>query len=102
MEENTKTPVELRRDEVAQYDHNIAVLNAVLASLPQEWPDDLVKYRHPKKSHETVADVPDDRVDEVAELWFADETRHRIKTEKVERAKAAAILAVEESLADAV
>jgi len=100
MEE--KTPLEARREEVAQYDHNIAVLTAVLDSLPQEWPDDLAKWRKPKNQHAAVEDVPDDRVDEVSALWFADETRHRIKTEKVERAKAAAILAVEESLADAV
>ena len=99
MEEVSKTPLEARRDEVAQYDHNITVLTAILATLPSEWPEDLTEWRNPKNQHTAIDNVPDDRVEDVSRLWLADETRHRIKTEMVERSKAAAILAVEESLA---
>jgi predicted subunit of tRNA(5-methylaminomethyl-2-thiouridylate) methyltransferase len=93
-----KTLLELRREEVAQYGANIAMHEAILLSLPTEWPEDLVEYRNPADPHKAIDFVPEDRVEEVAKLWFADETRHCLKTEKLERAKAAAILAVMEAV----
>lgn len=86
------TPLQAREAEVTQYNNNISMLEAVLSGLPTEWPDDLLQYRNPRDPHTAINDVPEDRVDEVAQLWFADETRRRIRGEKVERAKATAIL----------
>jgi hypothetical protein len=90
-------PVQARRDEVAAYDANIAMYHAVLAGLPQDWPADLEQYRNPKKPHDAIDNVPADQVQAVAELWYADELRHLIRTETLERTKAAAILAALEA-----
>lgn len=99
-EETPITPVEARRAEVAQYDANIAMYHAILAGLPTEWPADLEQYRNPKKPHDAIDAVPAEHVQAVAELWYADELRHLIRTETLERTKAAAILAALESAND--
>jgi hypothetical protein len=90
-------PIEARRNEVAAYDRNIAIYRAILAGLPEEWPEDLAKYKNPSNTHSAVDNVPDDLVEQVAQLWYADELRHLIRTETVERTKAAAILAALEA-----
>jgi hypothetical protein len=98
MSENeTFDPVQARRDEVAAYDANIAMYHAILAGLPQNWPADLEEYRHPKNQHQSIDAVPEDRVEEVSQLWYADDIRHLIRTETLERTKAAAILAALEA-----
>jgi len=90
-------PVQARRDEVAQYDANIATYHAILAQLPQEWPADLEQYRYPAEAHKTIDEVPAEHVQLISELWYADELRHLIRTETLERTKAAAILAALEA-----
>ena len=87
-------PVQARRDEVAQYDANIAMYQAILATLPTSWPADLEQFRKPKNQHQAIDDVPADKVDLVSQLWYADDVAHAIRTETLERTKAAAILAV--------
>jgi hypothetical protein len=90
-------PVQARRDEVAQYDANIATYHAILATLPTEWPADLEQYRYPADPHKTIDEVPAEHVQLISELWYADELRHLIRTETLERTKAAAILAALEA-----
>lgn len=92
-------PVQSRRDEVAQYDANIAMYQAILTSLPTEWPAELAQYRNPKNQHTAIDGVPADKVELVAQLWYADDVRHAIRTETLERTKAAAILTVLEAQA---
>jgi hypothetical protein len=92
-------PIQLRREEVAQYDSNIAVYEAILTSLPEEWPEELQQYRNPKNQHKDIDQVPAQHLDLVCQLWYADDVAHLIRTEKLERMKAAAILSVLEAQA---
>jgi hypothetical protein len=94
------TPLEARRLEVAQYDANIAMYQAILATLPTEWPARLEQYRGTKNEHEAAAKVEDlDDVTLLSQLFYADRCRAAIRTETLERTKAAAILAVLEAQA---
>ncbi|HEY7822003.1 MAG TPA: hypothetical protein VIG24_04180 [Acidimicrobiia bacterium] len=92
-------PVQARRDEVAAYDANIAIYHAILAGLPSEWPANLEQYRHPKDQRKVIDDVPADKIELISQLWYADDIRHLIRTETLERTKAAAILAALEAQA---
>ena len=99
MEEQTPLdPIQVRRDEIAQYDANIAMYQAIAQQLPDKWPAALEQYRNPKNQHKALKDVPADKVQQVAELWYADDVKHAIKTETLERTKAAAILAALEAV----
>jgi hypothetical protein len=99
MTENTEiTPLEARRAEVAQYQANIAMFEAIYAALPHEWPKRLEKYRGSKKQHDdidTVEDLAD--VELLSRLWYADECHKAIRSETVEMTKARAILATLEA-----
>lgn len=91
------TPLELRRAEVAQYDANIAMYQSILATLPTEWPSDLVHYRNPVNEHDVAATIEDlDDLALVSQLWYADQVHRMIRSETVERTKAASILAAME------
>jgi len=90
-------PIQTRRDELAQYNANIAMYQTILATLPTTWPDNLLEHRHPKNAHEAIDQVPAEHLQTVAELWYADELAHLIRTETLERTKAAAILAALEA-----
>jgi hypothetical protein len=99
MEEETQhyDPIEARRDEIAQYDANIAMYQAIAATLPTSWPKELEEHRNPRNQHKALRNVPADKVQQVSELWYADDVAHAIKTETLERTKAAAILAALEA-----
>jgi hypothetical protein len=90
-------PLQARRDEVAQYNANIAMYHAIIATLPTTWPDDLLQYRNPANPHKAIDQVPAENVETISELWYADELAHLIRTETLERTKAAAILAALEA-----
>jgi hypothetical protein len=90
-------PIELRRAEIAQYDANIAMYQAIAATLPKSWPKDLEEHRDPRNQHKALKKVPADKVQQVSELWYADDVQQAIKTETLERTKAAAILAALEA-----
>jgi hypothetical protein len=92
-------PINHRREEVNQYNANIAMYQAILATLPQEWPPELEQFKNPLKPHEMIDQVAAEQVQQVSELWYADELRHLIRTETLERTKAAAILAALEAAA---
>lgn len=92
--------LEARRAEVAQYDANIAMYQTILATLPTEWPARLEQYKGAKNEHEAAAKVDDlDDVVLLSQLLYADRCRASIRSEMLERTKAAAILAVLEAQA---
>lgn len=93
-------PLEARRAEVAQYDTNIEMYKQILAGLPTEWPSRLEQYRGASNEHEAAAKVDDlDDVVLLSQLLYADRCRAAIRSEMLERTKAAAILAVLETQA---
>lgn len=83
-----------RTHEVYQYDSNITNYEAMLATLPtDEWPERLAAFRG-KNEHEAAFACPSEDIDLLAQYQLRDRIANLIKSEKVERAKAAAILAV--------
>lgn len=83
-----------RTHEQYQYDLNIQNYETLLATLPQdEWPADLAGLKG-MPDHEAAFACPPDRVDELSQYLLRDRIGNLIKSEKVERAKVAAILAV--------
>lgn len=92
------THLEMRRAEVAQYDANIAMYQSILGTLPTEWPDRLVQYKGAQNEHEAAAQVDDlNDVVLLSQLLYADRCRASIRSEMLERTKAASILAVLEA-----
>lgn len=95
MEETTEqiTPLEARRREVAQYEQNIAMYQAIYQTLPHEYPAHLEQYRGSKQQHETASKI--ESLEDVAllsQLWYAEEVAAAIRAETVEMTKAKAIL----------
>lgn len=89
------THLEMRQQEVAQYEANIAMYKTIIQSLPSEWPEHLLQYRNTDNKHKTSAEISDlDDVALVSQLWYADECKAAIRSETVEMTKAKAILAV--------
>ena len=100
MTDTPVTAVEARTSEVAQYEKNIAMYTAILATLPQEWPTRLLEYRTATDKHATIATVDDMQdVDLLSQLWYADQCYAAIRSETVEMNKAKAILTVLQSMA---
>lgn len=99
--ETPPTPAEIlqmRRNEVAQYDANIAMYKAILATLPTEWPERLVQFKGATDEHAVAAQIEDlDDVLLLSQLLYADRCYASIRTEMIERTKAASILAVLEA-----
>ena len=89
------TLLEARQAEVDQYSANIAMYTTILATLPTVWPEHLQSYKGASDEHATIATVEDlADVELLAALWQADDCKAAIRTETLERAKAASILAV--------
>lgn len=86
------TPVEVRQNEVDQYTQNVSMYQALYESLPHEWPERLLKYRGTNE-HDACA-VVEDLADVVllAQLFQSDAAYKAIRTEMLERTKAAGIL----------
>jgi hypothetical protein len=99
MTDTPMTPLQTRQAEVAQYEANIAMYTAILATLPQEWPTRLLEYRGATDKHAVIATVDDmEDVDLLSQLWYADQCYAAIRSETVEMNKAKAILTVLQSL----
>ena len=91
--EPTKTPVELRQEEVAQYQKNIDLYTAIASALPSEWPDHLIQYKGRSDRHEAIAEIDDlEDVVLVSDLWAHDQAVASIRAETVEMRKAQSIL----------
>ena len=99
MTDTPMTPLQAREAEVAQYEANIAMYTAILATLPTEWPTRLLDHRNATDKHAAAATIHDmDDVELISKLWYADQCYAAIRSETVEMNKAKAILAVLQSL----
>jgi hypothetical protein len=88
-----KTALELRQEEVAQYEANIELYKSIAAGLPSEWPSHLEHLKNEKSQHEAIAKVENlDDVELVGKLWAYESAQAAIRSEMVEKAKAEAIL----------
>jgi hypothetical protein len=96
METNeTPTAIQMREQEVAQYQTNIDTYTAIAANLPSEWPEHLVHLKDSKNRHTDIATVEDlDEVILVGDLWTHDDAVAAIRTETIEMRKSLAILSV--------
>ena len=90
----TPEAIAMREAEVAQYDENIATYEAILASLPDKWPKRLENFQGRTDQHQAVTECDEADVELLAQLLYADQCRKAVRAEKMERTKAAAILAV--------
>jgi hypothetical protein len=90
------TPLEARRIEVDAYTQNIAMYTALYETLPHEWPEHLAEYRQ-MNEHEAAGLVDDiEDVMLLSQLFQSDSVYKAIRTEMMERTKAAGILAMME------
>jgi len=88
-----KTPLELRQEEVDQYQANIDLYKSIAAGLPSEWPAHLAHLKNEKNPHEAISKIENlADVELVGQLWAYEQAQASIRTEMIEKAKAAAIL----------
>ena len=100
MTDTPITPLQSRQAEVAQYEANIAMYTAIIATLPTEWPTHLLDYRNSADKHAAIASVHDmEDVELLSNLWYADQCYSAIRSETVEMSKAKAILNVLQAMA---
>lgn len=100
MTDTPMTPLQARQSEVAQYEANIAMYTAIIATLPTEWPTRLLDYRNSSDKHAAIASVHDmEDVELLSNLWYADQCYSAIRSETVEMSKAKAILNVLQAMA---
>ena len=100
MTDTPMTPLQVRQAEVAQYEANIAMYTAILATLPTEWPTRLLEYRNVADKHETAAKIDSiEDVELLSKLWYADQCYAAIRSETVEMNKDKAILTVLQAMA---
>lgn len=97
---NLAQAIEMRENEVYQYQVNINNFENMissLGSLPAEWPANVSKYRGMGRDQLAAAVADDDELDLVSSLAFRDELKLRIRSEKMEQRKAKMILTTLES-----
>jgi hypothetical protein len=85
------TPVEARQMEVDAYSANVTNYTALLKTLDGNWDSDLVHLKG-IEGQEAARQCPMDRLERLAVLQQYEQVTNLLKTEIVERAKAAAIL----------
>jgi len=93
-DKNLAMAIEMREQEVYQYQTNINNYTAMLAACIQDpWPQHLIQYRGLGRD-QLAASIPDDDDLELAsQLAFRDELKFRIRSEKMECNKAKMMLA---------
>lgn len=84
-----------REKEIYQYQLNInnfeAMLTGIAASLPAEWPENLLQYRSWDRDR-LIATLDDATLEIVTGLLFRDNLRMRIRTERIEQKKSQLVL----------
>lgn len=85
--------IDARQAEVDQYDQNIALYETILAGLPTEWPKRLEQYKGRKDHQQAATECDAADVELLAQLLYREQCEASIRTERLERTKAAAILA---------
>jgi hypothetical protein len=88
-----KTAIELRQEEVDAYTSNVNNYNALLSLLDGNWDADLIHLKD-LEGQEAARQCPMNRLERLAVLQQYEQVSKLIKTETVERAKAAMILQV--------
>lgn len=90
---NKQEQIESRRAEVAAYQQNIDTFKALMETLPSELPSHLQPYRTRQDRHAAAGEIENlDDVALLADVWFHDELKGRIRSEMVELRKVQAIL----------
>ena len=93
-DKNRAIAIEMREQEVYQYQTNINNYTAMLASCIQEpWPQRLLPYRGMTRDQLAQSIQDDDDLDLAGQLAFRDELRLRVRSEKMECSKAKMMLA---------
>ena len=85
--------IDARQAEVDQYDQNIALYETILAGLPDNWPARLEGFKGRKDHQQAVTECDPADVELLAQLLYREQCEASIRTERLERTKAAAILA---------
>ena len=82
-----------RQAEVDQYDQNIALYETIISTLPDKWPARLSAFKGRKDPQQAITECDDADVELLAQLLYREQCENLIKSERLERTKAAAILA---------
>lgn len=91
---NLAQSIEMREQEVYQYQTNINNYTAMLASCIQDpWPQHLMQYRGLGRDQLAATIEDDDDLELASQLAFRDELKFRIRSEKMECNKAKMMLA---------
>ena len=92
---NLALSIDMRENEVYQYEININNYTAMLAScITDPWPAHLMPYRGMGRDQLAQAIESDDDLDLASQLAFRDELRLRIRSEKMECNKSKMMLAI--------
>jgi hypothetical protein len=84
-DKNLALTIEMREQEVYQYQTNINNYTAMLAACIQDpWPERLLPYRGMGRDQLAQSIADDDDLDLASQLAFRDELRFRIRSEKIE------------------
>lgn len=91
---NLAQSIEMREQEVYQYQTNINNYTAMLQSCIQDpWPQHLMQYRGLARDQLAATIEDDDDLELASQLAFRDELKFRIRSEKIECNKAKMMLA---------
>lgn len=92
--------ITMRQDEIAQYQANILMYTAIVASTPSEWPSHLAHLKGVKNRHEEISKIESlEDVELLGDLWTHDDAAAAIRSETIEMKKAQAILTALEAQA---
>jgi hypothetical protein len=84
-DKNLAMAIEMREQEVYQYQTNINNYTAMLAACIQDlWPQHLLQYRGLGRDQLAASIADDDDLDLASQLAFRDELKFRIRSEKME------------------
>jgi hypothetical protein len=94
-DKNLAQSIEMRENEVYQYQININNFESMIANLsglPTQWPAHLVQYRGMSRDEMAARIDDDDELEIASGLAFRDELKARIRSEKMEQRKSKMVL----------
>lgn len=81
-----------REAEVAQYDDNITLYETILTTLPDKWPARLEVFKDRRDHQQAITECDHADVELLSQLLYSEQVKNLIRTERLERTKALAIL----------